>query len=116
MGKQLLVKSRPRFTVTSKSNKTSRQNYTLNRCKQERRKLSNLEVQPNFSPEYLEFKNFNRDAILIPDPSTLFKFNILVTEKNCAFLNFQNGVFLGYPSGETQEECMTVCKYSYVKK
>ena len=78
MAKQ--IQSRPRFTVTSKSSKTCRQNYLLNRPKQERRKLNDLALPSNFSPEYLEFKNFNRDAMLITDPSTLLKFNILIEQ------------------------------------
>ena len=78
--KQIVAKSRPRFTVTSKSSKKCRQDYILNRCKHERSKLSKLSLPPNFSPEYLEFKNFDRDALLITDSLTLFKFNMLIEQ------------------------------------
>ena len=80
MTKQIVKSQRPRFTVTSKISKTCRQDYILNRCKQERRKLSGLKLPANFSPEYLEFKNFNREALLITDSLTVFKFNMLLEQ------------------------------------
>ena len=74
------ITKRPRFTVNSKVNKTCRQDYILNRCKQERRKISDLKIPPNFSPEYLTFKNFDRDALLTTDSTTIFKFNMLLEQ------------------------------------
>ena len=115
MGKQIKC-SRPRFTVTSKSSKTCRQNYILNRSNQERRKVNNLSLQPNFSPEYLEFKNLNRDAMLVTDSSTLFKFNILIeqlygdSQRACKVHDNTDPYIYEYIVREDQQGAFVECK------
>ena len=84
MSKQLAINHHhhyPRFTVTSK-NKTKRTstNYVLNTSKQSNRKSRSINISPNFSPEYLEFKNSRRDATLITDAVTILKFSLLLNQ------------------------------------
>ena len=80
MSKQLAI-NYPRFTVSSK-NKTKRTstNYVLNTSKQSNRKSRSINISPNFSPEYLQFKNSRRDATLNTDAVTILKFSLLLNQ------------------------------------
>ena len=61
---------------------TRTSNYKLNRRKQEARKIKGItsQTQPNFSPEGIVYKDFDKSAYLTSDPSTTFKFSMLLDQ------------------------------------